>query len=59
MANFKLLKHPDEQVGSNKESLEDVKVLFDIKFKKRLNYIEIIHCVIRLMMLYDTLKFPL
>lgn len=58
MARFKLLQYPDEQVGSNKESLEHIRLLFDIQFKKRINNIEIVHCLIRIVMLYDSLKLP-
>lgn len=58
VARFKLLQYPNEPVGASKESLEHVRVLFDIQFKKRINYIEIGHCLIRIVMLYDSLKLP-
>lgn len=59
MARFKLLQYPNEPLGTSKESLEHVGVMFDIKFKKRISNIEIVHCLIRMFMLYDTLQLPL
>lgn len=57
-ATFKLMRYPNEPVGTSKESLEHVGVLFDIKFKKRINQIEMIHCILRALMLWDSLLLP-
>ena len=55
---FKLLLLPDEPVGNNKETIDDLNEMFDIKFKKRINQLEVFHCIVRLIMLWDALTLP-
>lgn len=55
---FRLMQYPNEPVGGNKETLEHASKIFDFKFKRRINQIEIVHCLLRLLMLWDTLSLP-
>lgn len=56
---FKLLQYSgSEPVGQNKESLDDITEMFDIKFKKRILQLDIFHTGVRCLMLYDVLNLP-
>lgn len=55
---FKMMCHPDEPVGNTKDSFDNITELLSTRFKKRITQLEIFHCVLRLIMAWDSLELP-
>jgi hypothetical protein len=55
---FQILASGSEAVAKSKETRECFNELFDIKFKKRINQLEIVHSLMRVAMLWDALNLP-
>ena len=55
---YKMLSQPDEPVGFNKQSFDNITELLSARFKKRITQLEIFHCILRLIMAWDSLELP-
>lgn len=55
---FQILSSGFELASKSKEISECFSELFDIKFKKRINQLEVVHSLMRIVMLWEALNLP-